>query len=442
MSIAKSKFKQAVLFLSVLTITLVFGLISVIHVSAQTEAQVTTNYQQRKADIEARKASIDQALNESLADYADFSTRRKTLAEEREARNSEIKKIEDQIVSINVITSEIKKQQDVLKTQLDDLVQQQGSLFVELQRENRIPLIARAFAGNIRESIEKMLYFNSLNEQAINLSNKIDETNVQLQDTLREQEEIKNQLESTKTLVASKRFDLDQLLKQTDGEESKYQQLMKDLEEQQKQSQSALEQAGVQYQQELARIREQARQQARNNLISTPPTSYARPAPTGCFFEVTGMNAEGFFGPVTRGIIFQGFSCNHDGIDISASIGTPVLAVAPGRVVSKNTVPNGYNDGRGNYVVLEITTPDGKRVYAQYWHMQRPSPLNVGDSVQRGQVVGAIGCSGMCYGPHVHFIMVADTLDNGPICGNYGYFGRAKCYNPLRYIPNIGGASF
>lgn len=86
----------------------------------------------------------------------------------------------------------------------------------------------------------------------------------------------------------------------------------------------------------------------------------------------------------------------HSGMDIAAAQGTPVLAPADG-VVS-------FADAdlylTGGTVVLD----HGHGVSSNFLHLSRID-VNVGDSVAKGQVVGAVGATGRATGPHLHWGM-------------------------------------
>jgi murein DD-endopeptidase MepM/ murein hydrolase activator NlpD len=84
----------------------------------------------------------------------------------------------------------------------------------------------------------------------------------------------------------------------------------------------------------------------------------------------------------------------HEGQDMFAAAGTPLLAIRDGRVVE-----TGDDGGRGNYIA--IWSREARRTYV-YLHMLRPARLARGDSVRMGQRVGAVGCTGSCWGDHLH----------------------------------------
>jgi murein DD-endopeptidase MepM/ murein hydrolase activator NlpD len=89
----------------------------------------------------------------------------------------------------------------------------------------------------------------------------------------------------------------------------------------------------------------------------------------------------------------------HEGQDVFAAAGTPLVAIRDGTVVE-----TGDDGGRGNYVA--IWSPEVDRTFV-YLHMRAPAALAVGDSVQGGARVGAVGCTGSCWGDHLHLEMRA-----------------------------------
>ena len=72
----------------------------------------------------------------------------------------------------------------------------------------------------------------------------------------------------------------------------------------------------------------------------------------------------------------------------------PVYAADNGTVIQK-----GFNGISGNYLVIDHN--NGFTTY--YGHFNVPPYVEIGDTVQRGQVIGQIGMTGLATGPHVHF---------------------------------------
>ena len=96
----------------------------------------------------------------------------------------------------------------------------------------------------------------------------------------------------------------------------------------------------------------------------------------------------------------------HEGIDLTAPIGTPVLAAGAGEVVYAGGAVRGY----GNMVVLKH---DGElmTVYAHNSVLL----VKVGDHVHVGQRVALSGQSGHATGPHVHFEVRKGQVPRNPL---------------------------
>jgi murein DD-endopeptidase MepM/ murein hydrolase activator NlpD len=90
----------------------------------------------------------------------------------------------------------------------------------------------------------------------------------------------------------------------------------------------------------------------------------------------------------------------HEGQDIFGKVGTPEVAVHDGIVVDRGKNSDPDSGGRGNFVA--IFSPQDNHSFV-YMHMLRPPLVQLGDHVHAGQLMGRLGCSGSCDGPHLHF---------------------------------------
>lgn len=82
----------------------------------------------------------------------------------------------------------------------------------------------------------------------------------------------------------------------------------------------------------------------------------------------------------------------HTGADLAAPSGTPILAAESGVVTSAR-----WRGGYGNTVTID----HGGGLATLYAHQSRMF-VAAGARVRRGQVIGAVGCTGTCTGPHLH----------------------------------------
>ena len=95
----------------------------------------------------------------------------------------------------------------------------------------------------------------------------------------------------------------------------------------------------------------------------------------------------------------------HAGIDIPAPEGEVILAAADGTVSEV-----GFNPERGNYLVLDHG--DGlSTLYGQC----RDFTVEEGDTVRVGEMIGAVGSTGMSTGPHLHFEVRQDNEPQNPV---------------------------
>ena len=98
----------------------------------------------------------------------------------------------------------------------------------------------------------------------------------------------------------------------------------------------------------------------------------------------------------------------HPGVDIGVPSGTPIRAADGGRVSIA-----GPEGGYGNYTCIQHTAS----LATCYGHQSRIG-VSVGQQVSQGQVIGYSGCTGLCFGPHLHF----EVRVNGSVV------------NPLNYL--------
>lgn len=101
----------------------------------------------------------------------------------------------------------------------------------------------------------------------------------------------------------------------------------------------------------------------------------------------------------------------HTGMDLGVPSGTPVYAMAEGRVILSQ-----YSDSWGNYVIIY----HGNGISSLYAHFSKRL-VSVGETVKAGQQIGLSGSTGWSTGPHLHFEIRKDgtPIDPTPyyICG-------------------------
>ncbi len=108
-----------------------------------------------------------------------------------------------------------------------------------------------------------------------------------------------------------------------------------------------------------------------------------------------------------------GFRCSpkgigsrfHEGIDIAASIGTPIYASGDGVVTF-----SGYKNGLGKTVIID----HGFGVSTIYGH-NSSNLVRAGDRIKRGTNIARVGRTGRSTGPHLHYQIVVDGVSVDPM---------------------------
>jgi len=118
----------------------------------------------------------------------------------------------------------------------------------------------------------------------------------------------------------------------------------------------------------------------------------------------------------------------HDGIDLRAPIGTPVLAMRAGEV--HRAGPAGTHGFSSRHVVLKITDPQDGLMFLVHVHLSAIDPAIVqGASVTQGQVIGSVGDDDAEYA-HLHFEF------------RKGQAFEKFSVHPLRYLPYTNTTNF
>ncbi len=99
----------------------------------------------------------------------------------------------------------------------------------------------------------------------------------------------------------------------------------------------------------------------------------------------------------------------HEGQDLFAPAGTDEVAIVGAVVIGTGT---GYQGGRGNYA--SIYSAETNRTY-NYFHMLSAPDVGNGERVAAGEKLGDLGCTGSCWGDHLHFEMRSGRGQYGPI---------------------------
>jgi murein DD-endopeptidase MepM/ murein hydrolase activator NlpD len=142
--------------------------------------------------------------------------------------------------------------------------------------------------------------------------------------------------------------------------------------------------------------REQVSEAQALEQVSASLGAQIQAAQSASSYSPPASRSSGFIWPV-NGPVTSPFGMRwgrmHTGIDIGVPYGTPIHAAASGQVIYA-----GWMDGYGNLVFID----HGRGLSTGYAHQSSIAVSN-GQTVTQGQVIGYVGCTGHCFGPHLHF---------------------------------------
>jgi len=228
-----------------------------------------------------------------------------------------------------------------------------------------------------------------------------------------EEKETVERVRAARDAIAAKQAELERTQAELEARQAdlaaareKDQQILSQVQTTQDQLEGDISDISAQIQSQL-----QAQQEAEAAAAAAAAPSGATTAPAG---PVQGESSSGMIWPV-NGPVTSPFcearaweSC-HPGIDIAVPSGTPIQAAASGTVSIA-----GPNSGYGNYTCID----HGGGISTCYAHQESIS-VSVGQSVSQGQVIGISDCTGLCFGPHLHF----EVRVNGQVT------------DPMAYLP-------
>lgn len=262
---------------------------------------------------------------------------------------------------------------------------------------------------------------------------KLEEEKALVEKKLSEQEERKQKIQSMKEQLESQKKEKRSLVDQLEAEQEKLSREKANLEEAYDDTiemSEELEGKIVAEQKRLAEIARKAEEKRRAEAAAKRAQQQKQQQQSSSGGDYTGSMpavSSGFWTKPTSGRYSSGFGWRthpitgkkkqHRGIDLSAPIGTPVVAAGDG-VVSYA----GQMSGFGNVIMITHSV-NGDILTTVYGHLSSISTSS-GSHVSKGQYIGAVGTTGFSTGPHLHFEVHV---------GNFSAAGPSAV-NPLHYV--------
>jgi murein DD-endopeptidase MepM/ murein hydrolase activator NlpD len=359
---------------AVIAITVLASIVAVLTLTAGAPAQdLQSQLDEKRAQLERAHAregvlsSTIQHLGERLdqlrGEVATLRNREAIVQAELNKKEAELQQAKDRLAVLRV---RLKRSLRVLKERLVAIY--------ESSRPDTLTVILNS--DGFDELLSRYDYLKRIQSQDTSIAERVRSLRDETKDTV-------ERVRAARDEIAAKRAELARTRSELESREG-------DLATAREQDQQALAQvqgAQQELEGEIGDLEGQIQAQLQAAQSSVP----AQPAG-----PIQGESSSGFIWPV-NGPVVSGYGMRwgqlHAGIDIAVPAGTGIRAAASGTVVLA-----AYTGGYGNYTCID----HGGGISTCYAH-QSSYAVSSGQSVGQGDVIGSVGCTGHCFGDHLHF---------------------------------------
>lgn len=345
---------------------------------------------QMLADLEGMKSDVENYVKELDTELTSVTAELVALQEQLQDKIAEIEQTKADIEAAKAVEE---KQYEDMKVRIKYMYEQGNTQYAAIILGSE----------SIADFLNKADYVSSISEYDRDMLAKYEETRKGIEELeaqlVIEQEELEAQEKSTKdkadaieVLVSAKEAELQTVNGQIASKEELIKEYEADIEEQNRVI-SELEAAARQAAEAAAKAGGST-QTYDGGVFAWPCPNYTRiSSPFGYRMHPT-LGVEKF----------------HNGVDLAAPAGSPILAAYDGTVISA-----AYNASMGNYVMIS----HGNNIYTIYMHA---SALYVssGQKVSKGETIAAVGTTGRSTGNHLHF----GVRVNGSYVDPMGYISK------------------
>lgn len=385
-----------------LTFALSFGILPV-SAQAASSSQIQKEIdalEEKNKKIQSELNAIQSQYDANYSDMADIVAQKSAIDQEMTLLNSKIETTNEQISAYSQLIADTQEELDEAQRVLREISEAHRLRVRAMEEEGEVSLWDVIFKANsftdLLDRINMVEEINASDRRRIEemrvASDMVNAAQLNLASEKSALEETRSQLALDEEALAAKRTESDEVLYELEKKQEEFEILMAESEALQEElmqeiaaKEKDLEEA--KYDEYLAKLALQGTNPPSNAEWQTPVSGYTLTSP---------------FGMRTHPVL--GTQRMHNGIDMAAAQGTPIYATRAGKV----TTTAFQAGGAGNYV--SINHLDG--FASIYMHMTH-YVVSAGQTVNKGQLIGYVGSTGLSTGPHLHFgISYAGTYVN------------------------------
>lgn len=384
--------------------------------SSEIRKQINSLQDDRK-DIKNQISELQVQYQATSDEIADIVARKNVIDQEIGLLHAEIININEQISAYSVLIADQQEELDAAEARFDQLNEDCKTRIRAMEEEGTVSYWAVLFKANSFSDlldrlnmVEEIASSDTRRLQELSdAAQRVEDAQAELAGEKAELEGTRTELDSTQKELDAKRQEADDLIVQliAKGEELKLQQ--EDLEAEDEELLAQIAQKEQEYNE--AKLEEWLAYMA----TYVPPTTVAPSVPisdpNGSNSNNSGSNSSG--SDVTVGSSWlvpcsykkisspfgfresptSGASRYHQGVDLAANAGTPIVASRGGTVTLAS-----YSNSAGYYVTIN----HGDGFSSIYMHMTN-YVVSSGQKVNQGQTIGYVGSTGISTGNHLHF---------------------------------------
>ena len=326
---------------------------------------------EREGVLSSQISRESEILENLQVEVAELRNQEAAVAEELRIKQNEL---EDAQRRLELLRSRLRRSIEVLEARLVAIYKtgEPDYLTVVLQSDGFDDLVERAD------------YLATLEDQDSSIVERVRELRNQMQETVNQVKAARDQIARQKQELEQTRATLEARTAELAAARRTHQATLSDVRDQRQRLEG-----------DLSKLSDEIAEQLGSG--SPLPAGPIRPGSSGMIWPVNG--------PVTSGFGWR-WGRMHEGIDIGVPSGTPIRAAKSGNIVLA-----GYNGGYGNYTCID----HGGGLSTCYAHQS--SYVRTSGFVGTGTVIGYVGCTGSCYGDHLHF----EVRVNGAATDPLGY---------------------
>lgn len=356
--------------------------------SGQSLDAVRSKIERKQAEIEEKKGK-EQVLTSDIAAYTSRINRLEgqigTLEQRQAALQSDLDAKRAELIAVQDDLRAERARLTRLKARLVEARRALANRLVELYKADEPDLITIVLdSADFAELLERGEFLRRISESDRTIVENVREAKAEAKATAERLAELERRKQEVAAAIMARRDEVVAVKEELEGTQASYAEVRADKRE----VLSTVRTQRTHLEGDLAKLEKaQARIQARLSGVATSPAGPIRQGSGTMVWPVNGPIVSPF-GPR--------WGRMHNGVDIAVPAGTPIRAVDDGTVVlMQDTYSSG---GYGNFTCVS----HGGALSSCYAH-QSSFATSMGANVSKGQVIGYVGCTGHCYGDHLHF---------------------------------------